>query len=279
MNGLPYYKAYPRDFLEGTIGMSFEEKGAYRLVLDLIYMQGGSLPDDARYISGHLGCTVRKWNMLRTRLISLGKIVTENGVISNYRADKEIEILRKLQEKQRENASGPRKNKGLEKPRLSHTEPEPDIEPNGSIERAHSRRSPEKKATRLPPDWIIPEAFIAFAESEGMTAQEIGREADQFRDYWVAKSGKDACKRDWLATWRRWVRNRKAFAPRSAPANAHLANTERRRNGWREAIDAADGGIGEGADGPSEPDGGDGGEGHYPRLAYASEATGGSFGY
>ncbi|MFK5283859.1 DUF1376 domain-containing protein, partial [Lacticaseibacillus paracasei] len=56
MNGLPYYKAYPRDFIEGTIGMPFELKGAYRLLLDLIYMQGGRLPDDAKYISGLLGC-------------------------------------------------------------------------------------------------------------------------------------------------------------------------------------------------------------------------------
>ena len=30
--------------------MTFELKGAYRLVLDLIYMQDGQLPDDARYI-------------------------------------------------------------------------------------------------------------------------------------------------------------------------------------------------------------------------------------
>lgn len=74
MNGLPYYKAYPRDFLEGTIGMSFEVKGAYRLILDLIYMQGGKLPDDARYISGNLGCSVRKWNAIRAELIERGKL-------------------------------------------------------------------------------------------------------------------------------------------------------------------------------------------------------------
>ena len=57
MNGLPYYKAYPRDFIEGTVGMSFELKAAYRLVLDLVYMQGGDLPDNSRYIAGLLGCS------------------------------------------------------------------------------------------------------------------------------------------------------------------------------------------------------------------------------
>lgn len=126
MNGLPYYKAYPRDFVEGTIGMPFELKAAYRLVLDLIYMQGGELPDDARYISGLLGCSVRAWKKYRDELISAGKIYAKGGVISNSRADKELETLAKLQDKQRENATGPRKNNDLAKPRLNHTEPEPE---------------------------------------------------------------------------------------------------------------------------------------------------------
>jgi uncharacterized protein YdaU (DUF1376 family) len=137
MNGLPYYKAYPRDFIEGTIGMPFEIKCAYRVVLDLIYMQGGRLPDDARYISGLLGCTMRKWTSIRETLI-------------------ELETLAKLQDKQRENASGPRKNKGLEKPRLRHTEPEPDkksVVPNGTTSPEPDKSAPAERpaiAAELP---------------------------------------------------------------------------------------------------------------------------------
>lgn len=131
MNGLPYYKAYPRDFIEGTIGMSFELKAAYRLVLDLIYMQGGNLPDDARYISGLLGCTIRKWGSLRADLISLGKIEVNGEFLTNKRAVIELETLAKLQEKQSERASTPRKNKGLQKPRLS--QPEPDTDNTSSL--------------------------------------------------------------------------------------------------------------------------------------------------
>lgn len=126
MNGLPYYKAYPRDFIEGTIGMPFELKGAYRLLLDLIYMQGGRLPDDAKYISGLLGCSVRAWNKYRSDLIASGKIQADLGIISNFRADKELESLTSLQEKQREKASKPRKNNVLPlavaQPKPSHTE-------------------------------------------------------------------------------------------------------------------------------------------------------------
>lgn len=126
MNGLPYYKAYPRDFVEGTAGMRFELKGAYRLVIDLIYMQGGKLPDDPRYISGLLGCSVKKWNGLRNELLGLGKISAIDNSLTNFRAITELEILTKYQDKQSENASKPRKNKNLQQPNVSHTEPEPD---------------------------------------------------------------------------------------------------------------------------------------------------------
>ena len=128
MNGLPYYKAYPRDFFEGTIGMPFELKSGYRLLLDLIYLQGGRLPDDARYISGLMGCSVRAWKSIRERLIAAGKIVVKDGIISNFRADKELESLAKLQERQRENASGPRKINEIQKPRHRHTEPDTDTD-------------------------------------------------------------------------------------------------------------------------------------------------------
>ncbi|WP_288950480.1 DUF1376 domain-containing protein [uncultured Paracoccus sp.] len=129
MNGLPYYKAYPRDFIEGTIGMPFEIKCAYRVVLDLIYMQGGNLPDDARYISGLLGCTIKKWKTIRQHLIEAGKIEVSGEFLTNNRAIIELKTLSKLQEKQREKASRPRKNKDLHQPQQSQPEPDTDISP------------------------------------------------------------------------------------------------------------------------------------------------------
>lgn len=126
MNGLPYYKAYPRDFIEGTIGMSFELKGAYRLVLDLIYMQGGELPDDDRYISGLLGCSVRKWKTLRAALVDAGKLHPVDGFLTNERALFELESTRTLQEKMAENRRGHKKNNDLQKRPSNHTDTDTD---------------------------------------------------------------------------------------------------------------------------------------------------------
>lgn len=130
MNGLPYYKRYPRDFFEGTIGMPLELKGPYSLVIDLIYMQNGSLPDDARYISGLLGCSLRQWTSLREKLLGMGKITQRGGYLANYRADNELINSHLYQDKQRENGAKGGKSKGLReavaKPKPSQPEPEPD---------------------------------------------------------------------------------------------------------------------------------------------------------
>ncbi|WP_181175717.1 DUF1376 domain-containing protein [Mesorhizobium sp. B2-3-4] len=140
MNGLPYYKRYPRDFIEGTIGMPFEVKAAYGLLLDLIYMQGGALPDNDRYIAGLLGLSVRKWNGIRSALISLGKISVNGAAISNYRAIIELETLRSHRDKQSENARCPRKNKGLKQPNVSHTEPDNRIEKANAFSARDARK-------------------------------------------------------------------------------------------------------------------------------------------
>jgi uncharacterized protein YdaU (DUF1376 family) len=130
MSSLPYYKKYTKDFLEGTAGMPGELKGAYCVLLDLIYIQSGKLPDDPYYISGNLGYSVRKWNAIKKELINRGKIEVNNGIISNKRADKEVLILSKYQDNQAENRSRPNKNKDLAISTVgtvyNNTESEPD---------------------------------------------------------------------------------------------------------------------------------------------------------
>jgi uncharacterized protein YdaU (DUF1376 family) len=130
MNGLPYYKRFPRDLIDGTIGMPFEEKVTYAFILELIYMHAGKLPDDARYISGLLGCSIRKWNGIRSALIERGKLQADLGIISNFRANLEMDNLKMFLDKQRENGSKPKQNNSLPKPSLkpkaNHTDTDTD---------------------------------------------------------------------------------------------------------------------------------------------------------
>lgn len=87
----PWYRRFPDNFIAGTAGLTLEEKGAYSLVLDLIYVCGGPIPDEPRYIAGVCNCSVRKWNAIRERLLDLGKISIVDGHLTNARAEKELE--------------------------------------------------------------------------------------------------------------------------------------------------------------------------------------------
>lgn len=225
MNGLPYYKRYPRDFIDGTAGMAFELKGAYSLLLDLIYMQGGRLPDDPRYIAGLLGCSVRAWKGYREQLVSAGKILCETGIISNFRADKELIISGSFQEKQRENGSKPKKNNDLgepvAKPKSNHTDTDTykkDISPIGPL----SRRKPE---VPLPDEWVPSDRNVADAISKGLTESEVEDEADRFRNYHHARASRF---RDWNAAWRTWVGNIRRFKPDATADAIHVAGRMRR---------------------------------------------------
>lgn len=78
---LPYYPRYTQAFLQATTGWPLELKGAYAVLLDLIYLNNDRLPDDPQYIAGNLGCSVRKWNQIRATLIRRGKIGSDGGFV------------------------------------------------------------------------------------------------------------------------------------------------------------------------------------------------------
>ena len=81
------------------------------------------------------------------------------------------------------------------------------------LERAGARAlavvKPRKEATgrgsRLPADWQPSPSEAAFALDRGMPQARLNTEAEKFRNYWTAKSGAGATKRDWSATWRNWI--------------------------------------------------------------------------
>lgn len=74
MSAKPWYRRYGHDFITETIGMSFEDKSAFSLLIDLAASYDGAIPSDARYIAGTLGISVRRWGKIRSRLLEAGKI-------------------------------------------------------------------------------------------------------------------------------------------------------------------------------------------------------------
>ncbi len=76
---------------------------------------------------------------------------------------------------------------------------------------AAAKATAQQKGKRLPDDWKLPKGWGQWAvEDRGWPPEQIRLEGEKFADYWRSKSGKDATKLDWEATWRNWCRNAKA---------------------------------------------------------------------
>ena len=65
-------------------------------------------------------------------------------------------------------------------------------------------RASAQRGPRLSPDWTLPEDWRQWSLMNFAHASEtmIAAEADQFRDFWISKTGNSATKLDWQATWR-----------------------------------------------------------------------------
>jgi hypothetical protein len=92
--------------------------------------------------------------------------------------------------------------------------PPPQRRPSGAP-RTRSR-SPATDGIPLPPDFHATEEMIAWSRTE---TPNVGlRETAAFIDYWAARSGPEALRRDldaWVRTWRNWMRTEQKRAERS----------------------------------------------------------------
>lgn len=132
MGERPWYKHYPSNFIAGTMELSAEERGFYIVILDMMYDRDGYVADDAKAISRVQNSSVRKWETMRARLISLGKIEVDAGRLTNKRVLREVakakDSAKKLSEngrlggqKQAENRVTMSRLKDLAQAGLKHT--------------------------------------------------------------------------------------------------------------------------------------------------------------
>jgi hypothetical protein len=80
------------------------------------------------------------------------------------------------------------------------TAPETDTDTDTDKSNSYKRTA---LATRLPDDWNPSNEDIEFANQTGV---DWIKNAEIFRDYWVAQPGVKGRKANWSATWRNWVR-------------------------------------------------------------------------
>jgi hypothetical protein len=99
------------------------------------------------------------------------------------------------------------------------TRPDPTTVTDVTVE-APQAAPKRPRATRLPDDWMPPPDVIESMKAEH-PAVDFRAEHAKFVDYWKAKSGKDATKVDWAATWRNWIRRAAENNTRHDTRNVH----------------------------------------------------------
>jgi uncharacterized protein YdaU (DUF1376 family) len=207
----PFVNFYTSDFLAGTSGLTASTKGIYITLLCLMYEAEAPLSQSWETLARRCGCTLPAFQKAIETLQDDGKVVVSDAGLWSPKCEKHITLRR---ERQSSAKAAAEKRWGKDKqnqraadasamPKQCKPKPEPDI-------REAKASLPRKRGTRLPDNWVLPREWGQWAVIEGWAETVIRSEADKFRDYWIGRSGKDATKADWQATWRNWMRNSKA---------------------------------------------------------------------
>jgi len=212
-----WYKRNTQDALDGMIVLTLEERGAYNTLLDLMYQRGGNLPDDARWLAGWMGCSLRKWASLRASLIAKGKIfeVDLNGIpgLFNKRVARETgksrgdftevseletarnsdETATKSERNEAEIVVASNENNGLQAL---------DIEKNrlDKKEREDARKRAPRGSRLVPDGWHVSQAHYGAGLELGFSVPDIDREAVKFRNY-----ERKTAVTDWNRAFHNWL--------------------------------------------------------------------------
>jgi uncharacterized protein YdaU (DUF1376 family) len=225
----------PDEWLAGTIGLSNAERGLYITACALIYSHGGPIPEVELRRScrdhGH------SYKCQLSRLISLGKLISNDGQIDNKRCSNELQKAFKRFSKPAQNEPTSNETNELQEPRVRargrHHQPSTinhtkeavaslDCPRDGARGEPRQERSygPNSRKTRIASDWQPDLADCQYAAGRGWDGGRIGEEADAFAD----RCNRDGpLYADWHAAWRTWVRNADKFAARDT-ARAGGAN-------------------------------------------------------
>jgi uncharacterized protein YdaU (DUF1376 family) len=102
---MKFYKRDPDRALAGMAELSFEERGAYNSLLDLLYSRDGDVPDDDERVARMLSCNKREWVRLKRALIGLGKVWVDEGKLCAKRVQETINEAAEFSSKQRSNVT------------------------------------------------------------------------------------------------------------------------------------------------------------------------------
>jgi hypothetical protein len=87
MGKIPMQQWYPDAHIADTANLTLEEQGAYRLLMDHMWIKGGSLKNDDKEIARLLRISVKKWQKLKPKLE--GYLLIYESILTHKRIQKD----------------------------------------------------------------------------------------------------------------------------------------------------------------------------------------------
>lgn len=259
MSKAPSMPVFTDALIGDTTDLSIEEFGAYTMLLFVTWRNNGApLPDDPVRMARICRMSEKRWSE-KIRPVLVRFFDLSEGTWRQARLEKEWNFVAKQRANQSDKGKKSAEAKSLKNNDTHSTAVDVRLQPEANphtqplIEEQESKKEKEREAisisgsvvlfpfqpappsapppaktgTRLSDDWFLPKEWGEWALAEGLSVETIRQEADTFRDYWIAKPGKDGRKTDWQATWRNWVR-------RSQSHNKGNQNNGQRRTAERQ---------------------------------------------
>ncbi len=230
--------------------LTIAEHGAYRLLMDAYWDRRGPLPADENRMRKLIGADKDEWESVRDAVLDfftltddgwrhekIDENLAEAERLHSEKADRlakarEAKRLKKEQETDQSIVLSTEQSTELTPATQSHSQShthknqEPrEGAPDGAAPKVSRETIKKPKSSRLADDWRPPPEFMAFALVEGFSELEAKREADKFRDYWIAQPGAKGRKLDWIATWRNWIRRARDDKPSRTNGNNSRGNS------------------------------------------------------
>ena len=234
---------YVADYMADTRHLTTEQHGAYLLLLMTMWKAGGSLPNDPSKLARIAGVSARRWHIVSPEVMEF--FDADGDVLTQKRLVREYEKAVSKSEKRSAAGSLGGKAKALKSndQGLANATASPKHSSEPESERKEEPNGSSKRASRLPANWTLPKPWGEWAMGEGMDEVSVRRQADRFRDYWLAAPGQKGVKRDWLATWRNWVRKAMEDTRTQASNTKPKPGETRIRNGQKQIWTGFDGWV------------------------------------
>ena len=204
----PAFLFYPGDYVSGTMGMTFEEKGAYMDLLMLQFNRGHMNTHMIQHTIGHL------WEQVKCKFIQ-----DDEGLWYNVRLDFEKEKRKTFTESRRNNMK-PKDKLSYEPPYETHMQP-------------HMDSHMENVNENINEDIINNKSKCSFEQAYEYMANKISLdlakiEAEKFVNYYESngwKVGKNPMK-SWTHAANTWLINSKQYAKGTTNNHRKLSKGE-----------------------------------------------------